>query len=222
MPFWFVFLIDKTCYSIKKSLFYSAQSGIIYSADILRVDWVFTVQFCVSILQTSIELLTYSCAFMSILFFTVLIQSFWSSSFVSFLLVLLLIKCSWQYFPFMFWTAGRLSTPFWCFAVPESFSHQPAHNPLCAHQTERASSAQEKGMQSWNPATGSQGLILSPRFEQLRQRLNRTFAMTPLLYSLYLHLLKSPCSQVFFQVFLKSMIQSLLCSEADEWDILWL
>lgn len=48
------------------------------------------------------------------------------------------------YFPFMFLTAAHLSTPFWCFAAPESSSHPPAHNPLCAHQTEMASGRQRE------------------------------------------------------------------------------
>lgn len=42
-------------------------------------------------------------------------------------------------FLFMFWTAGHLSTPFWCFAALESSSHPLAHNLLCAHRTEMAS-----------------------------------------------------------------------------------
>lgn len=51
-------------------------------------------------------------------------------------------------FPSMFSTAVHLSTPFWCFAVPESSSHPPARNPLCAHQTERASARHGEGEMS--------------------------------------------------------------------------
>ena len=52
--------------TVKKSVWYSAQSGIIYSTDILRVNWVFTVQFCVS---TSTLVL-----FVYLLFFKVLFK----------------------------------------------------------------------------------------------------------------------------------------------------
>lgn len=44
-----------------------------------------------------------------------------------------------MHFAFMSLTAAHPSTPFWCFVVPESSSHLPVHNPLCAHQRERAS-----------------------------------------------------------------------------------
>lgn len=41
--------------------------------------------------------------------------------------------------PFMFLTAGHRTTPFLCFAAPESSSHPPARNRLCTHPTDRAS-----------------------------------------------------------------------------------
>ena len=92
---------------------------------------------------------------MSMLFFKVLLNYFWSSwsTGLSSLLVLLLIILNpsasdfspLKFFPFMSLTAGHLSTPFWCFAVPGSSSHPPVHNPLCAHQTERASAGHREG-----------------------------------------------------------------------------
>lgn len=50
-----------------------------------------------------------------------------------------------MFVPFMSLTAGHQSTPFWCFAVPESSSHPPAHNPLCTHHTVRASAGRREG-----------------------------------------------------------------------------
>ncbi len=132
----------------EKSLCYSAQSGIIYSPDILRVKFLQ----CNLVFPPANKHLT---AYLLLCFF----QYCFSKCFSIVFGPLHICPGCWcysqsrvadfffhgQYFPLMFLTGEHPSTPFWCFAVPESSSHPPAHSPLCVHRTEKASAGHREG-----------------------------------------------------------------------------